>query len=214
MPFSVTDLALYGNVADPDSPLAELADLNIGSRPSSRKVTNRIDDLRAIPWVFSWSQCRLILPGWYGFGSAVDGFIAARSGSLEELQEMARCWPFFHTILANMDMVLAKTDLGIARRYAELVPDVAQRVAIWARLRGEWELTRRWSLAIAQRSGFLESAPDLAGTIRHRLPYLDPLNHLQIELLRRYRSGDTDERTRRAIHLTINGVAAGLRNSG
>jgi len=196
------------------TPLAEIADLNIGSRPSSRKVTNRIDDLRAIPWVFSWSQCRLILPGWYGFGSAVDGFIAARSGSLEELQEMARCWPFFHTILANMDMVLAKTDLGIARRYAELVPDVAQREAIWARLRGEWELTRRWSLAIAQRSGFLESAPDLAGTIRHRLPYLDPLNHLQIELLRRYRSGDTDERTRRAIHLTINGVAAGLRNSG
>ena len=196
------------------TPLAEIADLNIGSRPSSRKATSSIEDLRAIPWVFSWSQCRLILPGWYGFGSAVEGYIAAGNGTLAEMQDMAQHWPFFRTVLANMDMVLAKTDLGIARRYAELVPDVELRERIWARLRGELELTRQWLLTITQSSEFLAGVPELANTIRHRLPYLDPLNHLQIELLRRYRGGDTDERTRRAIHLTINGVAAGLRNSG
>ncbi len=196
------------------TPLAEIADLNIGSRPSSRKATSRIDDLRAIPWVFSWSQCRLILPGWYGFGSAIEGFIAAGKGSLAELQSMAQNWPFFRTVLANMDMVLAKTDLGIARRYADLVPDAEIRERIWTQLSGELELTRRWLLAITQSDSLLAGAPGLARTIRHRLPYLDPLNHLQIELLRRYRDGDTDERTRRAIHLTINGVAAGLRNSG
>ncbi len=196
------------------TPLAEIADLNIGSRPSSRKATSRIEDLRAIPWVFSWSQCRLILPGWYGFGSAVEGYLGAGGGTLAELQDMSQHWPFFRTMLANMDMVLAKTDPGIARRYAELVPDDELRERIWALLSGELERTRRWLLAITQSDSLLANAPELARTIRHRLPYLDPLNHLQIELLRRYRSGDTDERTRRAIHLTINGVAAGLRNSG
>jgi phosphoenolpyruvate carboxylase len=196
------------------TPLAEIADLNIGSRPSSRKATSDIDDLRAIPWVFSWSQCRLILPGWYGFGSAAAQFVAAGAGTLEELQEMARDWPNFRSILANMDMVLAKSDLGIARRYAELVPDAALRERIWTLLRTEWELARHWLFAITQCSDLLAGTPALARTIRHRMPYLDPLNHLQIELLRRYRSGDTDERTRRAIHLTINGIAAGLRNSG
>jgi phosphoenolpyruvate carboxylase len=196
------------------TPLAEIADLNIGSRPASRKATSDIDDLRAIPWVFSWSQCRLILPGWYGFGSAAEQFVAGGSGKLEELQDMARHWPIFRTVLANMDMVLAKSDLGIARRYAELVPDIALREKIWAMLQTEWELARRWLFNITQAPDFLAGTPELARTIRHRLPYLDPLNHLQIELLRRYRNGDTDERTRRAIHLTINGVAAGLRNSG
>ena len=196
------------------TPLAEIADLNIGSRPSSRKATGDIEDLRAIPWVFSWSQCRLILPGWYGFGSAAEQFVAAGSGTIEELQDMARHWPIFRTVLANMDMVLAKSDLGIARRYAELVPDAALRERIWTLLRTEWELARRWLFTLTQASDFLSGTPELARTIRHRLPYLDPLNHLQIELLRRYRGGETDERTRRAIHLTINGVAAGLRNSG
>jgi phosphoenolpyruvate carboxylase len=196
------------------TPLAEIADLNIGSRPSSRRATTNIDDLRAIPWVFSWSQCRLILPGWYGFGSAVAQFIDSKAGSVEELREMARQWPFFRSVLANMDMVLAKSDLGIARRYAELVPDAALRERIWALLRGEWELARQGLFSITGAGEFLAATPELANTIRHRLPYLDPLNHLQIELLRRYRDGDTDESTRRAIHLTINGVAAGLRNSG
>ena len=196
------------------TPLAEIADLNIGSRPSSRKATSGIDDLRAIPWVFSWSQCRLILPGWYGFGSAVVDFFAAGTGTLAELQEMAQRWPFFRTVLANMDMVLAKTDTAIARRYAELVPDAEIRERIWGRLCAELEATRKWLLAILQSSELLAATPELARAIRHRQPYLDPLNHLQIELLHRYRRGDGDERTRRAIHLTINGVAAGLRNSG
>jgi len=196
------------------TPLSEIAGLNIGSRPASRKASNDIDGLRAIPWVFSWSQCRLLLPGWYGFGSAAEQFVAAGSGTVEELQEMARHWPIFHTLLGNMDMVLAKSDLGIARRYAELVPDAALRERVWTLLSTEWELARRWLLTLTQASDFLSGTPELARTIRDRLPYLDPLNHLQIELLRRYRGGETDERTRRAIHLTINGIAAGLRNSG
>ena len=196
------------------TPLAEIADLNIGSRPASRKASSNIENLRAIPWVFSWSQCRLILPGWYGFGSAAEQFIASRTGTLEELRDMAQHWPFFRTILSNMDMVLAKSDIGIARRYAELVPDTELRERIWTLLRTEWERTHHWLLTITQATDFLAATPELGRTIRHRFPYLDPLNHLQIGLLRRYRGGDTDERTRRAIHLTINGVAAGLRNSG
>ena len=196
------------------TPLAEIADLNIGSRPASRKASSNIENLRAIPWVFSWSQCRLILPGWYGFGSAAEQFIASRTGTLEELRDMAQHWPFFRTILSNMDMVLAKSDIGIARRYAELVPDTELRERIWTLLRTEWERTHHWLLTITQATDFLAATPELGRTIRHRFPYLDALNHLQIELLRRYRGGDTDERTRRAIHLTINGVAAGLRNSG
>ena len=113
-----------------------------------------------------------------------------------------------------MNMVLAKSDRGSARSYAEFVPDAALRERIWTLLRTEWELARRWLFALTRSGDFLAGTPELARTIRHRLPYLDPLNHLQIELLRRYRSGETDERTRRAVHLTINGVAAGLRNSG
>jgi len=195
------------------TPIAEIADLNIGSRPASRKATGRIQDLRAIPWVFSWSQCRLMLPGWYGFGSAVDGFVDA-GGSVDELREMARNWPFFRSVLSNMDMVLAKSDLGIASRYAELVADRALRERVWQMLSREWQLTRRWLLGITQAGDLLAGNPALARAVRNRTPYLDPLNHLQVELLHRYRAGDTDERTRRAIHLTINGVSAGLRNSG
>jgi phosphoenolpyruvate carboxylase len=196
------------------TPIAEIAELNIGSRPASRRATVSLDDLRAIPWVFSWSQCRLILPGWYGFGSAMTRMIDAGSCSIEELKAMAASWPLFRTLLSNMDMVLAKTDLGIASRYAELVEDAELRDRVWARLRTEWELTRDGFLAITGGSDFLSDNPVLARAIRERCAYLDPLNHLQIELLKRYRSGDRDERVKRAIHLTINGVAAGLRNSG
>jgi phosphoenolpyruvate carboxylase len=196
------------------TPIAEIADLNIGSRPASRKASGRIDDLRAIPWVFSWSQCRLMLPGWYGFGSAVEGIVNEAGHPLEELREMAKSWPFFRSVLSNMDMVLAKSDLRIASRYAELVADSAVRERVWQRLSEEWELTRRWLFAITEATDFLAANPTLARAVRNRFPYLDPLNHLQVELLRRYRAGDTDERTKRAIHLTINGVAAGLRNSG
>ena len=192
------------------TPVAEIADLNIGSRPASRRASERIEDLRAIPWVFSWSQCRLMLPGWYGFGSAVEKW----GGPLAELQQMYREWPFFRSVLSNLDMVLAKSDLAIASRYAELVPDPKLRAQIFARLSEEWQRTRKWLTAITGNAELLADNPTLARSIRSRFPYLDPLNHVQVELLRRYRSGDRDARLLRGIHLTINGLAAGLRNSG
>jgi phosphoenolpyruvate carboxylase len=164
--------------------------------------------------VFSWSQCRLMLPGWYGFGAALEGWLASREGSLEELREMHRTWPFFRSVLSNMDMVLAKTDLAIASRYAELVPDAGLRADIFGRLSEEWHRARRALADVTQAAELLADNPTLARSIRNRFPYLDPLNHLQVELLRRRRAGGADERLLRAIHLTINGVAAGLRNSG
>ncbi len=196
------------------TPISEISDLNIGSRPPSRRGGQRIEDLRAIPWVFSWSQCRLMLPGWYGFGTAVEECLARKLGSIEELHEMHSEWPFFRTVLSNMDMVLAKSDLAIASRYAELVPDVDLRQGFFNRISAEWHRTRRSLAAIMERDELLADDPALARSIRNRFPYLDPLNHLQVDLLRRYRAGDTDDRTRRALHLTINGIAAGLRNTG
>ena len=194
--------------------VSEIASLNIGSRPASRKASERIEDLRAIPWVFSWAQCRLMLPGWYGFGSAIDGWLAANPDGLATLRRMHRSWPFFRTLLSNMDMVLAKTDLAIASRYAELVADAALREAIFGRIRDEWALSRRQLLAILDQDELLADNPLLRQSLRLRAPYMDPLNHLQVELLRRHRAGETDERVARAIHMTINGIASGLRNSG
>jgi phosphoenolpyruvate carboxylase len=195
------------------TPIAEISDLNIGSRPASRRASERIEDLRAIPWVFSWSQCRLMLPGWYGFGAAVETWIE-RNRKPDELRQMYREWPFFRSVLSNLDMVLAKTDLAIASRYAELVPSGKLRRDIFGRLSDEWHRTRKWLAAITGNAELLVDNPTLARSIRSRFPYLDPLNHVQVELLRRYRSGDRDERLLRGIHLTINGLAAGLRNSG
>ena len=194
--------------------VSEISELNIGSRPASRKASDAIEDLRAIPWVFSWAQCRLMLPGWYGFGSAVDTWLSANPNGLDTLRKMYRRWPFFRTLLSNMDMVLSKTDLGIASRYAELVSDPALRETVFNRIRAEWELTTRHLLAIEEQAELLADNPLLKRSIRNRFPYMDPLNHLQVELLRRHRAGDSDERVRRGIHLSINGVAAGLRNSG
>lgn len=195
--------------------ISEIAALNIGSRPASRKKTTRIEDLRAIPWVFSWSQCRLMLPGWYGFGSAVNAFLAERGEEgLALLRRMHREWAFFATLLSNMDMVLAKTDLAIASRYADLVRDSSLRDAIFPRIRKEWRDTVDHLLAITGQAELLDANPLLKRSIRNRFPYLDPLNHVQVEMLRRYRDGAQDERTRRGIHLSINGISAGLRNSG
>jgi phosphoenolpyruvate carboxylase len=194
--------------------ISEIADLNIGSRPASRKKSTAIEDLRAIPWVFSWSQCRLMLPGWYGFGTAVDTWLAENPGGLDLLREMHRDWPFFATLLSNMDMVLAKTDLAIASRYAALVSDAALRERIFPQLRAEHRATVQNLLSITGNAHLLATNPLLARSIRNRFPYLDPLNHIQVELLRRYRAGNRDDRTKRGIHLTINGIAAGLRNSG
>ncbi|KQQ89072.1 phosphoenolpyruvate carboxylase [Massilia sp. Leaf139] len=209
------------------TPIAEIAELNLGSRPASRKSTRRIEDLRAIPWGFSWGQCRLLLPGWYGFGSAVSTWLKEDSGGerLATLQEMFREWPFFATLLSNMDMVLAKTDLAIASRYAGLVPDVALRERIFKRIAGEHGETLRQLEAVTGAKERLAANPLLARSIQNRFAYLDPLNHLQVELIHRHRAmsrkvkegsdgGEMDPRVHRGIHLSINGVAAGLRNTG
>jgi len=206
------------------TPIAEIAELNIGSRPASRprgdKSARRIEDLRAIPWGFSWGQCRLLLPGWFGFGSAIEAWIDAEpkpaGKRLAQLRKMAREWPFFATLLANMDMVLAKTDLGVGSRYAGLVADARLRKTVFGAIEAEHALTSQHLLAILGQSSNLQRNPVLANSIRARFPYIDPLNHLQVELIRRYRadSQGLDERARRAIHISINGVAAGLRNTG
>lgn len=195
--------------------IAEIAGLNIGSRPASRKKSTAIEDLRAIPWVFSWSQCRLMLPGWFGFGSAVQQYLSAHpEHGLATLQAMFKEWSFFATVLSNMEMVLAKSDIGIASRYAQLVKDADLRHRIFPRLEAEHALTISVLKQISGREEFLSDNPLLKRSIVNRFPYLSPLNHVQVELLKRYRQGDEDERVRRGIHLSINGIAAGLRNSG
>ena len=215
------------------TPIREIAELNIGSRPAVRpkdgKATRMIEDLRAIPWGFSWGQCRVALPGWCGFGTAINGFLANggkgdkgdkgdRDQRLKLLQQMHRQWPFFRTLLSNLDMVLAKSDLRVAARYVELVEDKRLGKRIFAAIKAEWERTHEALSLITGETERLQSNPALARSIEHRFPYLDPLNHLQVELLRRYRDrkeGDpANERLQRGIHLSINGVAAGLRNTG
>ena len=193
----------------------EIASLNIGSRPASRARTRRIEDLRAIPWVFSWAQCRLMLPGWYGFGSAVQAYLARLSDEgLERLRSMYRDWPFFRTLLSNMDMVLSKTSVPIASRYANLVTDERLREAIFPRVVAERALSIEMLLRITGQTRLLEGNPLLERSIRNRFPYLDPLNHVQVELLKQHRANEADEQVLRGIQLTINGISAGLRNSG
>ncbi|WP_042695043.1 phosphoenolpyruvate carboxylase [Azospirillum sp. B506] len=194
--------------------IGEIANLNIGSRPASRKKSTSIEDLRAIPWVFSWAQCRLMLPGWFGFGSAVKAYLAQHPDGMGRLRAMHRDWGFFSTLLSNMDMVLSKSNIAIASRYAGLVSDPALRDAIFTRIRAEWQDSIDALLAITEQSALLEKNPLLARSIRNRFPYLDPLNHVQVELLKRHRTSDSGEQIARGIHLTINGIAAGLRNSG
>ncbi|MGA8901079.1 phosphoenolpyruvate carboxylase [Bradyrhizobium sp.] len=195
--------------------ITEIATLNIGSRPASRKKTREIEDLRAIPWVFSWAQCRLMLPGWYGFGSAVEAWLKENPGAgMAFLKELYREWPFFRTLLSNMDMVLAKSSIAIASRYAELVPDAALRESIFERIRREWQSSIDRLLEIMGQERLLESNPSLERSIRNRFPYIDPLNHIQIELLKEHRAQNMDEQVLRGIQITINGISAGLRNSG
>lgn len=192
----------------------EIANLNIGSRPASRKKSKAIEDLRAIPWVFSWAQCRIMLPGWYGFGSAIQHYLNQNENGLEKLRSMYQTWPFFASMLSNMVMVLAKSDLAISSRYAELVKDQDLAQSIFGAICTEWQDTKRMVLAITEQEELLDNNALLKRSIQHRFPYLDPLNHVQIELLKRYREGLRDETTTRGIHLSINGIAAGLRNSG
>ena len=197
------------------TPIHEIPNLNIGSRPSARKSTNSIADLRAIPWVFSWSQCRLMLPGWFGFGAAISEYLAeSGDAGLSTLQGFYQEWPFFRSTISNMEMVLAKSDIEIARRYADLVQDQAVANRIFNRIRQEWQKTQEVVLAITGNTTLLADNPILQNSLANRLLYLDPLNHLQVDLLKRLRAGDASEEVQHAVHLTINGVAAGLRNSG
>jgi phosphoenolpyruvate carboxylase len=205
------------------TPIREIAGLNIGSRPASRKATRAIEDLRAIPWSFSWGQCRMALPGWCGFGSGVAAFVdgagaAGRDERIALLQRMHKQWPFFRTLLSNLDMVMAKSDLRIASRYVELVEDKAAAKRIFALLKAEWQRVQDALTMITGEPQRLAANAALARSIEHRFPYLDPLNHLQVELMRRYRNRkegqDEVERLQRGIHLSINGIAAGLRNTG
>jgi phosphoenolpyruvate carboxylase len=198
------------------TPINEIGDLNIGSRPAARRSSDRIEDLRAIPWVFSWGQSRQAIPGFYGFGAAVKAYLArGRKKRLATLRAMYARWPFFRTLVDRLDMVLAKMDLGIAARYAALVPDGKLRKTVFDRIAREHDDTRAAFFAITETKALLENNPSLAYSLRNRIPYIDPLSHLQVDLLRRLRSGKGDaEELRRAVHLTINGVAAGLRNSG
>jgi phosphoenolpyruvate carboxylase len=201
------------------TPLREIAELNIGSRPASRKASQRIEDLRAIPWGFSWGQCRLTLPGWFGFGSAVQEFVGSgapteQKANLALLQKMYKQWPFFRTLLSNMDMVMAKSDLALASRYSELVADARLRKKIFSAIETEWHSTAQALANITGEKNRLANNAALQRSIRHRFPYIDPLHHLQVELVRRYREGKADERVQRGIHISINGIAAGLRNTG
>ncbi len=210
------------------TPIREIAELHIGSRPAMRpkdgKLHRAIEDLRAIPWGFSWGQCRLALPGWCGFGSAIDGYLsdaATREPRLALLRKMHQAWPFFRTLLSNLDMVLAKSDLRIAARYVSLAEDQRAAKRIFALLRAEWQRTDAALTLITGEAQRLQSNAALARSIEHRFPYIDPLHHLQVELMRRYRAkkgglgdDDADARMKRGIHISINGIAAGLRNTG
>ena len=201
------------------TPLNEIAQLNIGSRPTARKSTQKIEDLRAIPWSFSWGQCRATLPGWYGFGSAVHQFVygegkRADREKVKKLQRMYLEWPFLKTLLSNIDMVLAKSDLALTRRYAEQVSNASLRKRILNMIDLEWQKTQQALFFMTGHKTRLVTNPHLARSIKHRFPYIDPLHHLQLELIRRYRNGAVDERIKRGIHISINGIAAGLRNTG
>ena len=196
------------------TPVSEIGALNIGSRPSSRKPTTSIADLRAIPWVLAWSQSRVMLPGWYGTGSAFAQWIADDETRLSVLQDLYRRWPFFRTVLSNMAQVLAKSDMGLAARYSELVADEELRARVFDKIVAEHTRTIDMYKLITGQDDLLADNPALARSVFNRFPYLEPLNHLQVELLRRYRGGDTDERVQRGILLTMSGLATALRNSG
>jgi phosphoenolpyruvate carboxylase len=196
------------------TPVSEIGSMNIGSRPTSRKPTSSIADLRAIPWVLAWSQSRVMLPGWYGTGSAVESWIAGGDGRVEALRDLYQRWPFFQTVLSNMAQVLAKTDLGLAAHYAELVQDEELRRRVFDKIAAEHQRSINAHKLITGQDNLLADNPALARSVFNRFPYLEPLNHLQVELLRRYRSGDDDELVQRGILLTMNGLASALRNSG
>ncbi|MCD0089107.1 phosphoenolpyruvate carboxylase, partial [Streptococcus agalactiae] len=195
------------------SPIKEVSSLNIGSRPAARKTITEISGLRAIPWVFSWSQNRIMFPGWYGVGSAFKHFIEQDEANLAKLQTMYQKWPFFNSLLSNVDMVLSKSNMNIALQYAQLAGSKEVR-DVFNIILNEWQLTKDMILAIEQHDNLLEENPMLHASLDYRLPYFNVLNYVQIELIKRLRSNQLDEDYEKLIHITINGIATGLRNSG
>ncbi|TXG91103.1 phosphoenolpyruvate carboxylase [Rhodococcus rhodnii] len=196
------------------TPVGEIGALNIGSRPASRKQTTAISDLRAIPWVLAWTQSRVMLPGWYGTGTAFEQWIDGDDAKRERLADLYRRWPFFRSVLSNMAQVLAKSDLGIAELYSRLVPDEDLRRRVFDRITAEHERTLAMYTAITGNDTLVADNPSLDRSVHNRFPYLEPLNLLQVEMLRRYRAGDDSDKLRRGILLTMNGLATALRNSG
>lgn len=195
------------------SPIKEVSSLNIGSRPAARKTITEISGLRAIPWVFSWSQNRIMFPGWYGVGSAFNHYIKAEEGNLEKLQHMFETWPFFRSLLSNVDMVLSKSDMNIAFHYAQLAESEEVR-SVFNIILDEWQLTKNVILAIEKHDDFLDESPSLKASLDFRLPYFNVLNYIQIELIKRLRNNNLTDDEISLIHITINGIATGLRNSG
>lgn len=196
------------------TPVAEIGAMNIGSRPASRKQTKEISDLRAIPWVMSWSLSRVMLPGWYGTGSALEKWVGDDESRLDLLRGYYERWPFFQTVMSNLAQVMAKSDLGIAERYSRLVEDEALRERVFSKIVDEHQRTLQMFARVTGHEDLLWDNAALKRSVFNRFPYLEPLNHLQVELLRRYRSGDDDPQVQRGILLTMNGLATALRNSG
>ena len=201
------------------TPIYEISRLRIGSRPARRQSSDILASLRAIPWGFSWMQSRHVLPGWYGVGDALAAYAANHPDGLALLQEMYHNWPFFRTIIDNVQLSLGKADMAIARRYAALVNNESIRQQIFTQIETDFNQTCHWVLRVTGQNELLENAPTLQRAIRQRNPYLDPLNLIQIELLRRLRALSNPESPQaeplwQAIFLTINGIAAGLKNTG
>jgi len=195
------------------TPVGELEQAKIGSRPSRRKASRNISDLRAIPWVFGWTQSRLLVPAWFGVGHAFSAYLQ-RPGSLELLREMAREFPLFIDLLRNVEMAFGKADLGTARLYSTLVEDVELRDRVYKMLEAEFHRTVEAVLAITAQKELLQGNPVLARSIKLRNPYVDPMHLIQVDMLRRKRSGENTAQVNRAIAATISGIAAGLRNTG
>jgi phosphoenolpyruvate carboxylase len=200
------------------TPLPEIGELNIGSRPSKRKNSERFEDLRAIPWVFSWTQSRYLLPAWYAAGTAFQSYVQGDAKRLETLRTMYREYSFFRTLIDNLQMALAKADLNIAREYAGMIRDAAVRDRIFTQIEEEYNRTREMILAITGQEEILDNVPVIQESIRLRNPYVDPLSYLQVQMLTELRKlrgqGQDDAELLRQVLLTINGIAAGLRNTG
>jgi phosphoenolpyruvate carboxylase len=199
------------------TPISEISRLRIGSRPASRRKSDRIEDLRAIPWVFSWMQSRHTLPGWLGLGAALGSFVAENPAERTALlRQMYRSWPFFKTLLDNAQLIIAKADLAIARRYADLAHDQQLAARVYGAVVAEYERTRAMICSVAEIADILDAQPVLQRAIRLRNPYVDPLSYIQIELLQRLRAADAahQEDLETAVLMSINGIAAGLKNTG